>query len=201
MVRVDATELSVDGTWIDGYLPTAEALRQMAESYRHMDDALLSPGEHGFHLAYERSKSGKLLPGDLAAGLAAAFRSKFDHDSLPPRDRPVPCCMWLFQSDRESHDPRMKPLYEEYLADPGRDDYYHLVSIRRECSADDECLQRVLDNLRFEQKSEDGYKNRERFLDSVRELLAHYVDIMAAPWLEIERLLQISTSSLARGGD
>ena len=183
--------MSMDGTWIDGYLPGIDRMQELAGRYKHvpgtvpdytLDDAKLWTQEQ------------------LFGSMAATFRGYFDRDKLPSGTRPAPCSMWLAQFSREPHDPRIKPLYEEWLADPRRDDYFHLISIHDECPVAEECLRNTLGKLEFESRSGDTYENNERFQDAVYELLTWYVDVMAAPWLEVHRQIAISSQKLATAG-
>jgi len=124
MVRVDTSRHSVHGTWIDGYLPGSEKIKQLAQKYRHLDiDQQGMPREYGFSQASEVWKQE-----DFFEAMASALRADFDYKNLHPDVRPAPCCMWLMQTKREHSDAKTLPLYQEYLAESRKADYYHLIT-------------------------------------------------------------------------
>lgn len=193
MGRVDVENESMRGTWIDGYLPDIGEMRRLARLYRGLDtDERGLPGDYGFSQATEGWSSE-----DFFGSIASAVRDKFEHEKLSPDVRPTPCLMWLVHIDRPPSDPKMRPIYEEFLADPRRDDYYHLITIHKECPVEEGCLQQVMQDLHFSQKTETGYGDRERFTAAVRETLDRYVGIMASTWLEVERLLEAVSDKVA----
>lgn len=187
-------EQSTLGTWIDGYLPSQRELEDLAHTYPQVQVPDRTPEVRG---TTSWHRNGQL---DLAGSIGAAIRDDFDRNRLPTGVQPVPCCMWLLQIDREPVDPRMTPAYEEYLADPHRGDYYHLVSIRDDCPVGEECLAKLLQDMHFRDRIREQYQDWERFRGNTQELLSHYVDIMAAPFLEVQRLLATGSSLVASAG-
>jgi len=180
MSRVDASELSFDGTWIDGYIPNLEEMRKLARLYRDLD----AGRDYGFSEA-----SDDWLPEDFFRGIASAIREKFHHGNHPCDIEPTPCLMWLIKTNKKPSDPKTLPLYEEYLADPRKENYYHLVTVHYECPVGEHCLQQVIEDLHFESKPESAYHDPERFAGAVQEVLDYYVKIMAAPWEQIKKHL------------
>lgn len=192
MVRVDAEELFFQGTWIDGYIPKRQEIERLARLYRGLDiDEQGIPRNYGFSQATD-----VWLAEDFFGGIASAIRDKFHHENLPPNIQPAPCLMWLIQTNKEPYEHKMLPLYEEYQADPRKENYYHLVTVRQECPAGEGCLQQVIKDLHFESKTESTYVDLKRFTDAVHELLDYYVDIVAAPWQQIKKHLRTISENI-----
>jgi len=178
MARIDVTEQSIQGTWIDGYLQNRAEMKRLAQRYRELD----AP-EYGFSGASEI-----WTREDYFRSMAEALRFRFDHDRLPAGVRPVPCDMWLLQITKNA-DPRVKPIHAEYQADSRKEDYFHLITIHDECPIAEDCLQKVVSALKFEPKPIRTYVDPDQFQEAVREVLAEYVDLTAAPWNEVKRRL------------
>jgi hypothetical protein len=196
MVRMDVQQQSVVGTWMDGYLPPRQELRQLAQSYRG-----LKKGRYKLPVECVLEPApGTWTEADIAGSIAATVRANFDYENLSADERPTPCNLWILQIDREPCDPRMKPIYAEFLADPRRERYYHLITIHEECSVEEQCLQEVLDNLGFRSKLQGSYADLAGFQRGVRELVDYYVGLMTAPFLEVQRLLGIASNKLVTGG-
>jgi hypothetical protein len=192
MVRFDTSQQSTHGTWIDGYLPSIEKMKQLAQKYHHLDiDQQGLPLEYGFGQVSEIWKEE-----DIFGAIASAMRAAFDYKNLPPDVRPAPCCMWLMQTNREPANEKTLPLYQEYLAEPRKADYYHLITIHDECPIAEACLQQVVRNLGFRPKPETTYVDKESFVDAVSESLTHYVGMIATPWLEVEEQLDALSDNL-----
>jgi hypothetical protein len=187
MSRIDVSELSFEGTWIDGYIPKLKDMKKLSRLYKDLD----AGGDYGFSQA-----SGVWLPEDFFAQIASAIRDDFHDKSLSPDDQLVPCLMWLIQTDKEPSDPKLLPLYEEYQVDPRKEDYYHLVTIHRECPIREGCLQQVIKNLHFESKLQTAYSDPERFTTAVQEALNYYVNIMSAPWGEVLKHLRTMSGNI-----
>ena len=196
VARVDVTELSIQGTWIDGYLPSVEKMRQLAQKYRHLDT-----DKHGLPLEYGFSQASDVwLQEDYFGAIAAAIRTKFDYENLSPDVRPTPCCMWLMQINKEPSDRTVLPLYHEYSADPRKEDYYHLITIHDECPVAEGCLQQVVRDLCFEPKPKTAYTDQIGFVGSVHEILTRHVRTLASPCLEVERQLDSISDNVVSGG-
>lgn len=195
MVRVDIRQLSCHGTWIDGYIPSIEELKQLSHLYQDFDiDEQGLPRAYGFSQATDWSQE------EYFGSIASAFRGSFHRHGLSPNVQPPQCCMWLIKIEKEPSDPRIKPIYEEYKADSRKENYYHLIAICDECPVEDPCLQRIIQNLRFEAKPGTAYVNRELFMGTVRNLLSQYVRATVAPWLELERHLDTITDCVIPAG-
>lgn len=193
MVRVDLTQLSCHGTWIDGYLPGIKEMKRLARLYRDLD-----VGEQGLPQMYGFSQATDgWLQEDYFGSIASALRARYHHENLSPDVRTAPCCMWLIKIDKEPSHPRIKPIYEEYKVDPRKENYYHLISIHDECPVEEDCLQQVMQDLHFESKLESDYIDQERFMGAVRKVLQQYVGIMAAPWLDVETHLDAISEGVA----
>jgi hypothetical protein len=190
MARIDVQNLGYHGAWVDGYLPDLKGMQKIARLYRNLDT-----GEYGFSQAGETWSRE-----DFFGSIASAIRAGADRDQLPSDVQPAPCCLWLTKIGKRPTDSRMMPLYEETLADPRGSDYYHIVTIHEACPAENACLDRVIKNLHFEPKPETAYANPDEFRAAAREMLTRYLNIMAAPWLEVERLLELEGGSVTSGG-
>ena len=137
MARIDVADQSFRGTWLDGYLPGIEKMKDLALKYKHLDY-----DEHGLPIEYGFSQ----LPDawkqeDYFSVISSAIRTKYDHVTLPSDVRPVPCLTWLFQIDKQPWDTKLQPIFEEYAADPRRQDYFHIVTVHEECPVKEGCLQ------------------------------------------------------------
>jgi len=190
MARVDVQNLGYHGTWVDGYLPDLTGMRKLARLYRNLDT-----GEYGF------SQAGKTWSReDFFGSIASAIRTRADRDLLPSDVQPAPCCLWLTKVGKRPTDSRVMPLYEEALADPRGTDYYHIVTIHEACPAENACLDRLIKDLRFEPKPDTAYANPDEFRAAARDMLTRYLNIVAAPWLEVERLLELESGNVTSGG-
>ena len=184
------------GSWVDGHLPGRQEMKQLAQSYHDLKKSRYQlPADCILDAA-----SGIWTEADIAGAIAATVRANFDYENLSADERPVPCNLWMLQIDREPHDPRMKPLYTEFLADPRKESYYHLITIHEECPAEEQCFQEVLDKLGFQVKPHKAYADLAGFQNGVHELLDYYVGLTAAPFLEIQRLLRIASNKVVTGG-
>jgi len=190
MARIDAQNLGYHATWVDGYLPDLKEMRKIARLHRNLDT-----GEYGFSQAGEAWSRE-----DFFGSMASAIRTRADREQLPQDVQPAPCCLWLTKIDRRPTDPMIVPLYEEALADPRRTDYCHIVTIHEACPAENACLDRLIRDLRFELKLENAYAKPDEFRTAARDVLTRYLNIMAAPWLEVERLLEADCGSVTSGG-
>lgn len=188
--------LGYRATWTDGYLPSLQEMRSLAARYKKLDIDEMGTCPYGF------SQAGpSWTREDFFSSMAAAMRNRFDAEELPGDVQPAaPCCMWLARFGIRPNDPSMESLYRETVADPRGDDYYHLIHIRDECPVGDRCTQTVVCNLHFEIKPKDAYADYERFARAASEILEHYLDIVSAPWQEVERLLQANASTAVSGG-
>jgi hypothetical protein len=196
MARVDVTQQSIHGTWVDGYLPGLDKMKQLAQKYRHLDvDQRGLPLEYGFNQASE-----KWNQEDFFGSIGSALRTDFDYKNLSPDVRPAPCCMWLMKIDKQPSEEEFVPLYQEHKAEPRKKDYYHLVTIHDQCPVAESCFQQVIQKLHFEPKLDTAYADKERFIDAVHKCLSHYVDVVAAPWLEVERHLNTVSSYVTSVG-
>lgn len=196
MTRVDADNLGFHGTWVDGYLPGLPGMKELAGKYRHLDiEDNGTPGPYGFSQAGD-----KWTREDFFGAIGSALRARFDHAELPDDERPAPCFLWLARFDKPATDVIVQPLYEETLADPRREDYCALIAIREACSVEGGCLQNVLRRVCFEPKADAAYADLARFSQAAGALLNRYLDIVAAPWLEVERLLGSVASSITSAG-
>jgi len=189
-------ELSFHGTWIDGYIPGIEKMKRLVQRYRDLDRDLRGlPREYGF----SQTTKGWTQE-DYFGSIASAIRDKFDRDNLPPDIRPTPCFIWLAKVDKKLYDPKMMPLYEEYRADPRKERYYHLITVHEECLVAEDCFQQVINKLYFETKPEAAYVNRTHFMSTVYKALTRFVEITAAPWLEVERQLEDAGNKVISAG-
>jgi hypothetical protein len=180
MSRIDASELSFEGTWIDGYIPKLKEMKKLAQLYRSLD----ASGDYGFSAA-----SDAWLAEDFFSGIASAIREKFHHETSFHAVEPIPCLMWLIKTNKKPSEPKMLPLYEEYETDVRKENYYHLITVHRQCPVEEECLQRVIKDLHFESKLETAYSDPKRFTVTAQTALDYYVNIMAAPWQQIKNHL------------
>lgn len=180
MSRVDAAELSFEGTWIDGYIPDLKKMKKLAHLYRDLD----AGRDYSFSVASDAWRADHFF-----AAIASAIRENFHHETPFPDVEPIPCLMWLIKTDKKPSEPKMLPLYEEYEADPRKENYHHLITVHRECPVGKRCLQRLMEDLHFESKPETAYNDWERFASAVQETLNYYVDVMAAPWQQIKNHL------------
>jgi len=196
MVRVDLSQLSFSGTWIDGYIPNTEEMKRLAKLYGYLDigeDRL--PKAYGFSQAPEEWTNN-----DYFTSIATAIRSSFDREKFSPITQPMPCGMWLIKIDNEPSDSKIRPIYDEYKVGPNKKNYYHLVTIHNECPVHESCLQKVMQDLHFDQKSDTEYIDPQGFQRAVHKLLYRCLSIMAAPWTEIERDFDVISGGRVFGG-
>lgn len=189
MSRIDVVELSIQGTWIDGYLPGTEKLKHLIQKYRDLDLTQEGvPMEYGFtcdNRGWSRM--------DYFASLASAIRDNIDRENVPAKSRTGLCFTWAVKIDRKPSDERILPLYEEYLADPRRDDYCHIINIHeghlyRECN---NCIQHITQQLDFQSKPDSSYRNFESFQKAVEQLLTGYTNIIALPQRQVDDHLKL----------
>jgi hypothetical protein len=192
MGRAEVAELSFQGTWVDGYIPNRSEMKRLARLYREMDtDEGGRPAVYGFGYA-----SAAWSRQDYFNSIASALRDTYHRENVPSGVHTTPCFMWLFATDKEPTAPQAMPLYEEYLADDRRDDYYHLVTIHREeCPVADGCLQTLMSDLQFESKPSEAYTALGKFERATHQILTRYVGIIAAPQQEIRKHLQLISGS------
>ena len=189
MSQIEALGLSIEGTWIDGYLPGMEKIRRLAQKYQDLDLTREGvPMEYGF-----TSDNKTWLRMDYFASLASAVRDKFDRENVAAKKRFTPCLTWMVKIDKKPSDERALPLYEEYLADPRKDDYCHLINMHeehlyREC---DSCTKHLIEQLGFQVKPENSYQNFERFEDAAEQILTDYVNIIAVPQQHVDKHLKL----------
>jgi hypothetical protein len=192
MSRIDVVELSTQGTWIDGYLPGMEKIKQLVQKYQELDrDEQGIPMEYGF----TQVNSGWSQM-DYFASIATALRDEFDRKNVPDKGRAGLCFTWTVKIDKEPADNEALPLYEEYLADPKKDDYCHIISIHGECPVEENCLQHLIRQLNFELRPDSSYANPEKFKDSARQILTGYVNVIAAPQQQVRNHLKLISDNV-----
>ncbi len=171
-------EVSFQGTWNDGYVPEMERLKHLARKYRELD---LTP--EGVPMQYGFSCDNKWSRVDYFASMASALRNMFHRKNVPADIQNKMCFSWVLKIDKKPTDERVMPIYEEYVADPRRDGYCHIINIHeahlyRKC---DRCIAHTFKQLDFEPKLRESYRNFEGFQEAVEQLLTEYVDIMGVP--------------------
>lgn len=192
MSRIDVVELSFQGTWIDGYLPGIEKIKQLAQKYRDLDrDEQGIPMEYGF--TQVNSAWSQM---DYFASMASAIREKFDRENVPAKSRSALCFTWAAKVDKQPRNAKALPLYEEYLTDPRRDDYCHFITIHEECPIEEDCLRHLMQQLHFQSKPDNNYRNPERFKDSVHQILTDYVNIIAVPQQQVKDRLKLISDNV-----
>jgi len=177
MSRIEVMELAFDlqGTWIDGYLPGMEKMKQPVRKRQDLDR-----NKRGIPLDYNSKQvnSAWSQMGHFSS-VASAIREKFDRENILAKSRPPMCFAWTAKVDKQPRDAKVLPLYEEYLTDPRRDDYCHFITIHGYCPIEEDCLRHLMQQLHFQSKPDNSYLNLERFKDSVYNILTDYVNTVA----------------------
>jgi hypothetical protein len=184
MSRSDVTDLGIQGTWIDGYLPGIQEIKAMIESGRH-------PSPYGYGQFHKQA-----TPQDYCAAWTEDIRLNFDRENLTDGITVWPCFTWFVKIDKQPEDARAMPLYEEYLTDPRKEDYCHVIAIHGECPLEEDCLQHLIQQLNFELRPDTSYADPARFKGSVRQILADYVSVIGAPQQWVTNRLKLVSHKL-----
>jgi hypothetical protein len=196
MVILRTNEYGWNGTLIDGYVPEREKLEKLYLKYfRPCDlEPTPKPGNH----------SRDTLIYEVLEGKRGSFCSKImrKYPSMVEKDRgkvKLKCECDLYIIGNENNRPiqgKASYLTEEFDFEGKIEDYRIVLLFDHECREPANCITQALEEVDFQIKKPDQYKDFEKFKEAGRILLVENLNFFNAPCMMVEKNLEDSGFSV-----